>query len=124
LTGRIDFVEGDYLSQELTGSYDVAWLSHILHGEGPEDCRKIINKTVAVLEKGGLILIHDFILDDTMDGPLFPALFALNMLVNTQDGQAYSETQIAEMLQTSGVNNIIRLPFKGPNDSGVMMGVV
>ena len=124
LTERIDFVEGDYLSQDLTGSYDVAWLSHILHGEGPEDCQNIINKTVSVLERGGLILIHDFILDDTMDGPLFPALFALNMLVNTKNGQAYSETQIAEMLQTSGVKDIIRLPFKGPNDSGVMMGVV
>ena len=124
LTGRVDFAGGDYLSEEITGFYDVAWLSHILHGEAPEDCQRIINKTVSVLEAGGLILIHDFILDDTMDGPLFPALFALNMLVNTPNGQSYSETQIADMLKSAGVNNIIRLPFKGPNDSGIMKGVI
>ena len=124
LTGRVDFAAGDYLGEEIPGSYDAAWLSHILHGEGLEDCQRIINKTVSVLETGGLILIHDFILDDTMDSPLFPALFALNMLVNTPSGQSYSETQIANMLKTAGVSNIIRLPFKGPNDSGIMKGVV
>jgi predicted O-methyltransferase YrrM len=124
LKERIDFVKGDYLNEEIPGSYDVAWLSHILHGEGPQDCLRIISKTVSVLEAGGLILIHDFILGDTMDSPLFPALFALNMLVNTSNGQSYSETQIAEMLKTAGVSGIIRLPFKGPNDSGIMKGVV
>lgn len=124
LTGRIDFAGGDYLHEEIPGYYDVAWLSHILHGEGAEDCQKIIDKTVSVLDAGGLILIHDFILDDTMDSPLFPALFALNMLVNTPNGQSYSEMQIADMLKAAGVSNITRLPFKGPNDSGIMKGVV
>jgi predicted O-methyltransferase YrrM len=121
---RIAFVAGDYLHDQVPGSYDVAWLSHILHGEGPEDCEGIIGKTVAALEAGGLILIHDFILDDTMDGPLFPALFALNMLVNTPRGRAYSEAQIREMLRTAGVREVTRLPFRGPNDSGVLQGVV
>ncbi|MFP3870434.1 MAG: methyltransferase [Syntrophobacteria bacterium] len=124
VTERIAFVAGDYLHDELPGSYDVAWLSHILHGEGPEDCEKIIDKSVSALEAGGLILVHDFILNDTMDGPLFPALFALNMLVNTPRGQAYSEAQIREMLRNAGVREITRLPFQGPNDSGILQGVV
>lgn len=121
---RIDFVAGNYIEEEIQGSYDVAWLSQILHGEGMEDCREIIRKVVSVIQPGGLILIHDFILNDNMDGPVFPALFSLNMLINTAEGQSYSGSQIISMLAEAGVKEIKRLDFKGPNDSGIIAGVV
>ena len=98
LTDRIDFNDINYLEEKIEGVYDVAWLSHILHGEGPEDCRNIIKKAVSALEPGGMILIHDFILNNAMDGPLFPALFSLNMLLGTPYGQSYSEKQLMDML--------------------------
>jgi hypothetical protein len=59
-----------------------------------------------------------------MDGPLFPALFSLNMLLGTSSGKSYSEEQIADMLNRAGVKDIRRIPFESPNDSGIMMGVV
>ena len=124
LADRIDFMAGNYIEDEIKGSYDVAWLSHILHGEGPEDCEMIIRKTVSVIEPGGLILVHDFFLNDNLDGPLFPTLFSLNMLINTPQGQSYSEAQITSMLATADVKEIRRIPFQGPNDSGIIVGVV
>jgi SAM-dependent methyltransferase len=124
LEGRVAFMGGDYLEKDIEGAFDVAWLSQILHGEGPEECRRMIQKTVKVLEPGGLIVIHDFILENTMDGPLFPALFSLNMLLGTTEGQSYSEKQITEMLSEAGVEEVRRLSFKGPNDAGIMVGVV
>ncbi|MBW2117021.1 MAG: SAM-dependent methyltransferase [Deltaproteobacteria bacterium] len=124
VSDRIDFLAGDYVKDDVSGAYDVAWLSHVLHGEGPNACRMIIEKTVSVLEPGGLLLIHDFILKDTFDGPMFPALFSLNMLVNTDQGKSYSEGQIKKMLTNAGVKDIRRLPFKGPNESGIISGVV
>jgi len=124
LTDRISFSEGNYLNENIAGTYDVVWLSHVLHGEGPEGCEKIIRKAVAALRPGGMILIHDFILDNTMDSPLFPALFALNMLLGTASGQSYSEGQIREMLARSGVANIERVAMALPNDSGIIAGIV
>jgi len=124
LQERIDFKNVDYLEEEIKGIYDVAWLSHILHGEGPEECRKIIGKTVSALEPGGMILIHDFILNNSMDGPLFPALFSLNMLLGTPTGQSYSEKQISDMLSEAGVREIRRIFFESPNDSGIITGIV
>ena len=124
MTDRIDFMEGNYLEEDITGTYDVAWLSQILHGEGPDDCRMIVKKAAAALEPGGLIMVHEFILDNTMDGPLFPALFSLNMLLGTDGGQSYSEAQLTGMLANAGVKEIRRLPFRGPNDSGIIVGVV
>ena len=124
LSDRITFEPGSYLTDDIPGRYDAAWLSHILHQESPADCQEIINKTVSVLEPGGLIMIHEFILDNSMDGPLFPALFALNMLQGTEAGQSYSQAQLEEMLKKAGAGNIERLPFKGPTESGIMMATV
>ena len=124
LGDRIDFMAGNYVEEEIKGSYDAAWLSHIFHGESPEDCQRIIQKTLSVMKPGGLIFIQDFILEDTFDYPLFPAIFSLNMLINTPKGQSYSETQIKEMLEKAGVKEIKRVPYKGPNDAGIISGMV
>jgi predicted O-methyltransferase YrrM len=124
LEDRIDFMDGDFIANDIKGLYDVAWLSHILHGEGPEDCQKIINKVVSALEPGGMIIVHDFILYDTMDSPLFPALFSLNMLLGTENGQSYSEKQIKDMLAEAGVKDMQRIPIQTPNDSGIITGIV
>jgi len=120
---RVGFVAGDFNSDPIEGVYDVAWLSQILHSNTPEECESLINKTVQALEPGGLILIHDFFLNDTMDGPLFPALFSMNMLLNNY-GRSYSEKEVSEMMSRAGAGNIRRLEFLGPNDSAILSGTV
>jgi len=124
LTERIDFQAGNYNEGSVKGTFDVAWLSQILHGEGPEEAQEIVRMAASVLEPGGLIMIHEFLLNNEMDGPLFPALFSLNMLLGTGEGQSYSEQQIMDMLAKAGVKDIRRLPMQTPNDSGVIQGRV
>ena len=122
---RIDFIAGDYTKDEFPkpGEYDAAWLSHILHGEGSEQAGDVVRKAVSALKPGGKILIHEFILTDTMDAPLFPALFSINMYLGTGSGQSYSQGQLTDMLRASGVGNIQRLAFEGPTQSGILAGV-
>jgi len=76
------------------------------------------------LEPGGMIIIHDFILNNSLDGPLFPALFSLNMLLGTESGQSYSEEQIIDMLAAAGAGDIRRIAIQSPNDSGILVGFV
>lgn len=122
LSERINFMPCDYMKEDIKGRYDVAWLSHILHGQGPDECEMILQKAVSALDEGGSLLVHDFILNNISDGPLFPALFSLNMLVNTERGRSYTQVQIQEMMAKAGLRHIERLPFNGPNDSGIMVG--
>jgi SAM-dependent methyltransferase len=124
LSGRISFAAGDFEVEELPGGFDVAWLSHILHGVGPQECVKILKKAVSALEPGGMLMVQEFILNDTKDGPLFPALFSLNMLLGTPDGQAYSESELVDMLTAAGIAEVRRLPLELPNGSGVVAGTV
>jgi SAM-dependent methyltransferase len=124
LADRVSFEEGDFLAGEIPGKFDVAWLSQILHAEGPEGCAVILAKAVAALEPGGLILVQEFILNDAKDGPLFPALFSLNMLVGTARGQAYAEGELTAMMASAGVRDLRRLPLELPNGAGVIAGTV
>lgn len=119
---RVDFSAGNFHADPIPGTYDVTWLSQILHSNSPEECLALIKKTTAVMEPGGLMMIHDFFLDENMAGPLFPALFSLNMLINN-NGRSYSEKETKEMMGNAGLTDLKRLPFQGANDSAILAGV-
>ena len=121
LDQRINFAPGDFHKHPLPGSYDIAWLSHVLHSEGESGCVKILEKTVASLEPEGILMVQEFVLDDTRSQPLFPALFSLNMLLGTPEGKAYTETEIKSQLSSAGLENVKRLPLNLPNGAGVIV---
>ncbi len=125
LENRIDFVSGDFNSDNLPGGpYDVAWLSHILHSNGEEDCEKLITKVASQITPGGLLIIHEFILENTMEQPEFAALFSLNMLLSNGVGRSYSLAELQKMMNNAGVRKIKQLHFESPNDSSILLGVV
>jgi hypothetical protein len=124
LCDRIAFAAGDFMCEDIPGDFDVAWLSHILHGAGEEGSAVILEKAVAALEKGGVIMVQEFILDDNLCSPLFPALFSLNMLLGTPAGQSFSQSELIEMLSAAGARDIRRLPLDLPNGAGVIAGTI
>lgn len=119
---RIEFVGGDFIEGPLPQGCDVAWLSHVLHGEGPAGCARLLDNAVAALEPDGLLLVQEFILAAERDAPLFPALFSLNMLLGTPQGQAYSEPELVALMERAGLVEITRLPLELPNGAGIMQG--
>jgi hypothetical protein len=124
LSCRISFTAGDYHQDPVPDGFDVAWLSHILHADGAEGCRTILQKAVAALKPGGRLLVQEFILNDAKDGPPFPALFSLNMLLGTSSGQSYAEGELRSMMRQAGLTDIRRLPLDLPNGAGVMEGTI
>lgn len=121
--GRLSFTPGDYTADPVPGGFDAAWLSHILHGESPEMAGTIVRKAAEGLNPGGVLMVHEFLLNDSLDGPEFPALFSLNMLLGTDGGQSYSGGQVGEMLAQAGLTRITRLGFSGPNHTGIVAGM-
>ena len=122
VSDRVTFAEGDFTAGEFPGGFDAAWLSQILHQEGPDTCRALVARAARALAPGGVLLVHEFLLEDTMDRPLPPALFALNMLVGTDEGRAYSEGEVASMMAGAGLADVRRLPFTHPGGSGILAG--
>ena len=119
---RVSFVSGDFHADGVPGGFDAAWLSHILHSDGPQGCAVILGKGVSALRPGGMLYVQEFILDDDKSGPLFPALFSLNMLQGTPAGQAYSGAEIRAMMEQAGLTDVRRLDAPLPNGAGIMAG--
>lgn len=123
LEDRVSFAAGDITEENIGSGFDMVWVSHLLHSEGPESCQTIVNKAAKALDAGGILLIQDFLLDDSRAAPLFSTLFSLNMLIGTPEGQAYSESDIVTMMQEAGLHDIHRLKINLPNGAGIMAGV-
>lgn len=99
---RVKTQAGDFNRDDLPKGFDCILLAHILHGEGEEGSRNLLKKCYDILEPSGKIIIIDFLLDEDKNGPLFPALFALNMLVETAHGNTFSAQEINLFLRDSG----------------------
>jgi SAM-dependent methyltransferase len=108
LSERIELVAGDYLADALGEGLDLVFLSAILHSNAPAENRRLLARCAAALTAGGQMVIQEFVLDEERTGPLFPALFALNMLVGTPAGDAYTEAEIRAWMAEASLSEIRR----------------
>lgn len=119
---RITFLGGSYY-EELPQGFDVVWISQVLHSENPETCHDLIRRAAASLEPGGLLAVQEFLLDEDRSGPVASTLFALNMLVETEGGQAYTESEITNMMEAAGCLSIKRIKADTPPHCGILAGI-
>lgn len=115
LEDRFNFIPGDLRSVDFGSGYTVATLGHILHSEGEAYAKKLLAKTFKALAPGGTIAIQEFLVDLNRKGPLTGLLFAVNMLVNTTEGNTWSFEEISEWLRQVGFVNPRLLDSPGPS---------
>lgn len=109
LSDRIDTVSGDFTVDELGKDFDLVLLSQIIHAYGPEAIVELFRKCRRALRDGGRLVIQDFIMDETRTTPPHGAVFALNMLVATTNGDTYTEAEVTEWLMSAGFADPERL---------------
>ncbi|HEY3705673.1 MAG TPA: methyltransferase [Terracidiphilus sp.] len=115
LTGRYTFVEGDLASADFGAGHHVATLGHILHSEGEARSRALLEKVYNALAPGGTIAIQEFLVNADRTGPLNGLIFAVNMLVNTDDGDTFSFEEISSWLIEAGFVDPRTLSAPGPS---------
>jgi ubiquinone/menaquinone biosynthesis C-methylase UbiE len=115
VSDRMTFLAGDLHDVDFGGGFDVATLGHILHSEGVEGSRRLLKKVFDALSPGGTIVIGEFVVDDDRRGPPGPLIFAVNMLVNTERGDAFTFSQIRAWLEEAGFGKIRQLEAPAPS---------
>lgn len=114
LEQRVKTRDGDMRTSDWGQEYDFVFLSAIVHMFGPEDNAALVRRAHNALEPGGRLALVDFLMDDTRTSPAFGALFALNMLVNTRQGDAYTESEVRGWFEQAGFTDLGCVPA-GPN---------
>ncbi len=102
LADRISLASGDFYCDDLPGDADFAWLGAIVHQHSREHNRDLFAKIHTALRPGGRIAVRDVVMEPSRTGPPFGAMFAINMLVNTQTGGTFTFDELAEDLQAAG----------------------
>ena len=102
---RITFVEGDLVADDLGGPFDLILLSNVVHIFGPEANENLTARCAKALASGGLLIIKDFITDDDRTGPPFSLLFALQMLLHTEAGDTYTESDVRSWTRQAGLRD-------------------
>lgn len=106
---RINTVAGDYTVDDLGCGFDAVFLSAIIHINSPQTNIELFNRCRCALNHGGRIIIQDFIMDPNRTTPPFGALFALNMLVSTTEGDTYTEEEVRDWLYQTGFADVKRI---------------
>ncbi len=108
LSAEVETVPGDYLRDSLPGGFDLVFLSAIVHSNSFDENRALIAKAAGALRAGGQVVVQEFLMNEDRSGPLQPALFALNMLVGTERGDTYTESEVGEWMRAAGLGNLRR----------------
>jgi len=103
MTRNVNTVSGDYNTSPFPKGYDLVFLSAIVHINSNEGNVKLIKKCASSLNPGGQIVIQDQVMNDDRTKPIGGALFALNMLVGTEEGDTYTEKEIREWFKKTGI---------------------
>jgi predicted O-methyltransferase YrrM len=103
---RTDLVVGDFYKDELPKGCDLAFLSAIIHQNGPEENLELYRKIYKALEPGGAVLIRDYLMDKSRTVPPAGAMFAINMLVNTRAGDTYTFEEVRAQLEEVGFTEV------------------
>jgi ubiquinone/menaquinone biosynthesis C-methylase UbiE len=112
---RFNYVEGDMLEANFGSGYDIATLGHILHSEGEDRSRQLLRKIFRALKSAGTIAIAEWLVNDDRTKPLPSLMFAVQMLVNTEKGDAFSFNEIKNWLEEAGFKKVRKLEAPGPS---------
>jgi ubiquinone/menaquinone biosynthesis C-methylase UbiE len=112
---RFRFVEGDIQSADFGSGHNIATLGHILHSEGEARSRQLLSRVYKSLAPGGTICIAEFTPNDDRTGPAGAMIFGVNMLVNTDEGDVFTLTQVRSWLTEVGFKNVRTLEAPAPS---------
>lgn len=109
LSAQITTHQGDYLADPLPAGFDLAFLSAIVHIQSGGENAGLISRAAASLNPGGQLAVRDFFVDEDRTGPINATMFALNMLVNTDTGDTFTESEMREWFSGAGLTDIRRM---------------
>ena len=113
---RIDLRPVDFSAAALGTGFDLVLLSYVMHLNGAELNKRLLQRAFAALEPGGTVVINDYVLNRDKDLPRAAALYALNMLVTTHNGDVYSLDEYTSWLTEAGFEDVRKVQLLGPTD--------
>ncbi|MCX6001336.1 MAG: methyltransferase [Chloroflexi bacterium] len=112
MNGQIKVHKGDWGKDAFGSGYDCLLMSNILHGSGSQAGTRLKQGKQALLP-GGLLIVHDFLLNNDKSGPLPASLF--NLWLGT-----YTINEIVEVIRKAGFVDVSLIASNSQRGSGLI----
>lgn len=109
---RIAVQKGDWNRDKLGEGYDCLLMANIMHGHDSQ-AEMRLKQAICALVPGGLLIAHDFLLNDDKSGPLPAALF--NLMVG-----AYTVSGLVTVIRSVGFADVSLIAYNAQRGSGIV----
>lgn len=106
---RIKYIRGSCLNEwpeDLGEKHDVALISYVSESVPHDAIPMMYERAFARLRPGGLLIVHSFMVDDTLDGPLLGALWSLQHVAVNANGLGLHPANVGDLMKKAGFENI------------------
>jgi hypothetical protein len=100
-TEQVSVIAGDIFKDEWPTGFDVHLISNVLHDWEEPEVLALLRKSHAALPVGGLLIIHDAIINAEKTGPLHVAEYSA-LLMQITEGKCYSVGEYRSHLANTG----------------------
>jgi 2-hydroxy-4-(methylsulfanyl)butanoate S-methyltransferase len=102
MADRITNLAGNAVTVDWPGGHDVILMSYVWSAVGEADVAILAKRAVAALPPGGLLLVHDFMVDDAREGPPFAAWYLLGGMLDNPSAVCLTPAYVERVLRDAG----------------------
>jgi ubiquinone/menaquinone biosynthesis C-methylase UbiE len=102
LINRVRYVPGNALESTWPTEQDAILMSYLLSGVPGDRIADLLKWSWESLEPGGVLMIHDFMIEKDRRGPTLAALWQLQHMAFTPEAQSISTFWLSDALKESG----------------------
>ena len=101
---RIEHRAGNAITTDWPTGHDVILMSYLWSAVGQSDMAVLARRAADALPPGGLVLVHDFMVDDAREGPPFAAWYLLGSIMDNPDAVCLTPSYVEGILREVGLH--------------------
>jgi precorrin-6B methylase 2 len=109
---RHHLVPGSAFDVDYGSSYDAVLLTNFLHHFDHATNVTLLKKIAKAMNPGGHLVILEFVPNPDRISPPVPALFSVNMLAGTPNGDAFTFAELEKMCADAGFEGMRAIPLE------------
>jgi hypothetical protein len=102
LADRIANIAGNAVTTHWPGGHDAVLMSYVWSAVGEAEIAILARRAADALPTGGLLLVHDFMVDNARDGPRFAAWYLLGSILDNPSAVCLTPAYVENVLRDSG----------------------
>ncbi|MBD1547230.1 methyltransferase [Roseibium aggregatum] len=106
LSDRITYQPGNALTDPWPAAADAVLMSYLFSGVPGKTIPGLVRKAMETLTPGGRFMVHDFMVDESREGPKLAALWQLQHTAFNPEARSITSDYVAELMTAAGFVDI------------------